>query len=724
MKKTVFTAVLICAGIAGAKGTVDTNLTSFSFSAQPAVSRWYNDYLSRFFTGRVTENATYSMEYKAIADVWLSGAFWDRQPVQLSTRNRLLNTPINSEGFISAQQHPANSLDIGWPFPVWPQVPGGHKGISAGWHFYDEPWPWELVIKNVRNHPKMYPDVMGAAAAKAWTLDQMTDGGLIPARRVWKLDAAGTHPSLTSPAGTTLDAYNCPYIQIRWSSSGAIDGEYTPYMEWLGGGESNWSETRRMYFYPEKTPLSESTGGLFHSSLPLYRHPEWTGRIERIRFTFPTDGTARTFFIHSIFSHWDTRHLVNNAIYIKAANEYFRWTGDYGFLRQIMPRLRTALRYMMDEGHALELDNIRCTWPGHDGRPGYDVDANGKKTFRIGHGKGGNYWDLLPMGWDDMYTTTHYYASLLVMAQLEELAAENPGWDVPAGVAKFDPAFLREHAAKVKENTNKKFWNDKDRRFTGCIDADGVVRDYGFTFVNLEAVYYGIASGGHAREIFKWINGERIVRNDTSRGKDIYIFRLAPRATTKRNVGWYGHSWTGPETLPFGGQVQDGGAVLGFSFYDVMSRIKILGADNAWKRLMEIYNWDDEVQKYGGYRKYYGDGKGGTTLQGGGTAGGIGIDFEFTESSMISAVIPFGFMGLNPDGNVLNIMPNLPKACPEMTVRNLRYHGTPLDVTVSAQRAEIQVKSAPPAELKIRFSGGEIITIRDAGRYLFERELK
>ena len=72
----------------------------------------------------------------------------------------------------------------------------------------------------------------------------------------------------------------------------------------------------------------------------------------------------------------------------------------------------------------------------------------------------------------------------------------------------------------------------------------------------------------------------------------------------------------------FGGQVQDGGAVLGFSFYDIMSRIKVFGSDNAWQRLMAIREWDEEVQKYGGYRKYYNDGKGGTTLQGGGTAGG------------------------------------------------------------------------------------------------------
>jgi hypothetical protein len=502
-----------------------------------------------------------------------------------------------------------------------------------------------------------------------------------------------------------LDSFNCPYIQLRWNFTGEFNAERTPYMEWIGEKDTDWSEARRMYFYPDKTGVITDATGMYHSILPLYRHPEWKGQIKRIRFCLAPGGSEQTFFVNSIFTHWDTRHLVNNAIYIKAAWEYFRWTGDLDFLRRILPNLRVALRYMTEEGHALEIGNIRCTWPGHDGRPGYDVAADGKKTFHNGHGKGGNYWDLLPLGWDDLYTTTHYYASLLVMARIEELVVRNPGWSMPWSFQALDPAFLRQHAVKVKETANQKFWNEKNGRFVGCVDADGVSYDYGFTFVNLEAVHYGIASDDHARQVLEWVNGDRKVFSDTSRGEDIYFYRLAPRATTKRNVEWYAFAWSGPETLPFGGQVQDGGAVLGFSFYDIMSRIKTLGADNAWKRLMEIRAWDEEVAAYGGYRKYYKDGKGGTTLQGGGTAGGVGIDFEFTESSMLSAVVPLGFMGIQPDGDVLNIEPNLPQACPEMTVRNLLYHGIPLDITVSSAHAQVILKTDPAAALTICFNG-------------------
>jgi hypothetical protein len=166
--------------------------------------------------------------------------------------------------------------------------------------------------------------------------------------------------------------------------------------------------------------------------------------------------------------------------------------------------------------------------------------------------------------------------------------------------------------------------------------------------------------------------------------------------------------------------VQDGGAVLGFSFYDVMSRIKTLGPDDAWARLMEIREWDEEVAAYGGYRKYYGDGKGGTTLQGGGTAGGIGVDFEFTESSMLSAVVPLGFMGLRPDGEVLNIEPDLPKDCPAMAVRNLLYQGVPMDVTVQTDQVNLRVHARPPSAFTVRFGGHEE-RVEEAGSYILNR---
>jgi len=702
------------------KGTFGENTTAFVFPDQPETATWYNGYMQSFFTNRVDIGTPlFPKEYLALSDSWMNGAFWDTARIQEHTRNDLLDAQMDEEGYLFAQQHGGTSHDLGWPFPHWVQVPGedGSEGVTAGWHFYDNPLEWEIVYNAAR---EWLPKHFSKKATKEWTLDGLKSKGINQEKNAWELQTTDGFPSLTSPEGVELDPFNCPFVQIRWNVEGKVDA-FRPYMEWMREGDTDWSASRRMNFYPDWFRDYSNDTGMFHSMLPLYQHPEWNGKITRLRVCMSaSDSPPETFYVRSIFTHWDTRHLVNNAIYIKAAWEYFRWTGDTAFLREILPRLRIAMRYMMEEGHGLELNHIRCTWHGHDGRPGYTVNTDGTKTFHPGHGKGGNYWDLLPLGWDDMYTTTHYYASLVAMAQIEQAVAEHPGWVMPRGFQSLEPDFLREHAAQVKETTNRKFWNERDGRFVGCIDADGIPHDYGFTFINLEAIHYGIANETNATQIMGWIDGKREVEDDTSVGSDIYTYHLAPRATTKRNIEWYAHVWTGPESLPFGGQVQDGGAVLGFSFYDIMSRIKTIGPDNAWARLIEIRKWDQEVAAYGGYRKYYGDGKGSSTLQGGGTAGGIGIDAEFTESSMLSAVIPLGFMGLRPDGGVLNIEPNLPADCPAMAVRNLLYQGVRMDVAVQNDQVNIRVYSRPAASFTIRF-GTQEKQVEEAGRYTLSR---
>ncbi len=709
MKKWILCVVLMAVVPTFGQGTVGDEVTQFEFADCPQAAEWYNGYVQSFFTNRIDIGPTiFPREYLAIADSWLNDAQREELSIQQFTRNSLLNDKLGDDGYVAAQQHGASSHDLGWPFPHWVQVPGtnGFRGVTAGWHFYDEKLGWEICYDAAR---EFAPEHFGEAASRAWKLDGLTSLGIFEPKHAWKLMATGKTPLLTSPASVTLDPFNCPFIQIRWKAEcegGAI--------EWMREGDTEWSKKRRLAFsadWLDGAGRSESTG-MFHSIIPLHGHSLWNGKITRIRFVFQGLEKDETLLVRSIFTHWDTRHLVNNAIYVKSAFEYYRWTGDKAFLETMMPRLRTAMRYMMNEGGGLKFNHIRCDFHGHDGRPGYDVNPDGTKTWHVGHGKGGNYWDLLPFGWDDMYTTTHYYGALLAMAQLEERycragmvenlpAAAGRSATVPA----LQPDFLRKHASLVKAVTNQKFWNEQAGRFVGTIDADGIPHDYGFTFVNLEAIHYGIATEQHAKRILEWISGERTVEGDTSTGADIYNYRLAPRATTKRNVEWYAHAWTGPETLPFGGQVQDGGAVLGFSFYDIMSRIKTRGADDAWKRLMSIREWDEEVAAYGGYRKYYGDGKGGTTLQGGGTAGGVGIDFEFTESSMLSAVVPLGFMGLRPDGQVLLIEPNLPQACPRMTIRNLLYRGVPMDITVSADAVKITVHQTPKEPLPVYFKG-------------------
>lgn len=126
--------------------------------------------------------------------------------------------------------------------------------------------------------------------------------------------------------------------------------------------------------------------------------------------------------------------------------------------------------------------------------------------------------------------------------------------------------------------------------------------DYGFIMFNLEAVAEGIATPEQAEQVMSWVNGDRIVQADIQKNEQdyaagkkgtavnedgslsidgtlgIYDFEFAPRSTTVKNYNQYVWAWGG--TNEFGGQVQDGGAIMYVSYYDIMSRIKTRGADD------------------------------------------------------------------------------------------------------------------------------------------------
>ena len=367
--------------------------------------------------------------------------------------------------------------------------------------------------------------------------------------------------------------------------------------------------------------------------------------------------------------------------------------------------MRTAMRYLMTEHQTLERKVVFTGWVGHDGRAGYTRNPDGSKNFAFGHGIGNNYWDILPFGCLDCYATIQYYDALQTMLRVERDILANPAWEVPRGALAFDPEMLSRHAADVKAEGNRLFWGETNGRFFACIDADGQSHDYGFTFLNCEAVYYNFATPEHARAILAWLNGDRVVAGDTAQGSDIYHWRFAPRATTKRNLDWYFWAWSSPESIPLGGQVQDGGAVLGFSYHDLMARLKTLGPDNAWKRLQEVLRWFKEVQAAGGYRKYY-NGQREGSMQGGGTAGGLGLDMEFFESVMVPQVMLNGFLGFAPGADGFKIDPKLPTDWPELAIERIRFQNLLLDIRAKRDSIEIRKTGAAPEPLYVQLPPG------------------
>jgi len=153
--------------------------------------------------------------------------------------------------------------------------------------------------------------------------------------------------------------------------------------------------------------------------------------------------------------------------------------------------------------------------------------------------------------------------------------------------------------------------------------------------------------------------------------------------------------WPEPEKIPFGWQVQDGGSVFGFTFHDLMARLRTNGPDDAWKRLEEILIWFGEVQQAGGYRSYY-TGENAAergTLQGGGPPGGLGIDQEFYEILLVPLIMTEGFLGMSVSPDRIRFAPQLPKDWPSLEVGRTQYHDWLLNAKATHDSLTLDLKA-------------------------------
>ncbi len=414
---------------------------------------------------------------------------------------------MDPEGYVATHQHKGLAHQLGWPFPTWWQG----QPLAWGWHFGMPETKYAWGGKPVNQD--------------GWTVEGAKDAGI--ADNFWNLELSSAGAAIIAPMWK-IDAYNSPFIQMRWKAKGLEHSQ--PSLEWCTEAAPEFGGDRKMYFDPAK----ESEGVVF-TMIPVYRSPEWKGNITRMRVNFgnPPGATAG---IEALFSQYDTRHTINNPNFIRGCCNYFMWTRDLNFLRANIERMRLAQLYSMDELGARKENCIAAPWVGHDGRSGLEITPEGKKIVHKGRGIGNNYWDLLPMGYKDAYGTIHYYNELMKFAELEEEIEKHPEWNIPRGPLRMSARELRKHAEEVKTFAGKIFWNETTGRFTSGVDIDGKAYDYGFTFINLDAIAYDFATQDQAKKIVDWIAGKRIVDGDTSQGEDIYHWRFGPRSTTKRNI--------------------------------------------------------------------------------------------------------------------------------------------------------------------------------------------
>ncbi|TAN36698.1 MAG: hypothetical protein EPN23_07770 [Verrucomicrobia bacterium] len=299
-----------------------------------------------------------------------------------------------------------------------------------------------------------------------------------------------------------------------------------------------------------------------------------------------------------------------------------------------------------------------------------DPENDGTST-----GLSDNYWDAWRFGYKSAYENALFYDSLLKMAMLEEYLGETR--------AAND---YRALAGKVREQFNRLFWDEAKGRYIATIDRLGNRHDYGFTFVNLEAMAYGVVPEERGRRILAWLDGQRIIAGETSTGADIYHFRIAPRANTVAAESvqptWW-DNWAmevGKDRMgAYGIQLQNGGTIFYVSYFDLLARLKAAGIANAMQRMDVIVNEFGKDQ----LRRQLGNRFGSTHV--------VGILREFPESGLVPLFYLHGILGIQPVADGLVIAPHLPDGWSFAEVTEYHYAGEVYQIRVERNATQARI---------------------------------
>lgn len=379
-------------------------------------------------------------------------------------------------------------------------------------------------------------------------------------------------------------------------------------------------------------------------------------------------------------SLYDTRHATTNPNYLTALYRMWTWEGNNTWLAAQQSRARSATAWMLRQ----------LVSPAQVGLPGIFPAAEGLYLcdFEGHHGADGgigtNYWDILPFGWLSAFENALVHEALVDVAQMEAC------WGNASG-----EAMLLAAAAKLKTAYNQVFWDDMKGRYVGCVDKFGGVHDYGFTFVNTQAITCGLANASQVHRIYAWMELE-----PTSSGKaDTFTrWQTAPIANTDVNhhaalnrtidEDWWvkeGIVGTGtPIAGPWGPQLQDGGMSMYTSYHDLVARARFLGADDFAGRLKGILDrWGYPDRSCGGKPLYLGE----VPQQEEG--GSVGTDFPFPESGIVATATIHGLLNATPRWNsvvpgfCLSLTPLLPSTWNSYRITRLRFGSVSMNVTVN-----------------------------------------
>ncbi len=426
--------------------------------------------------------------------------------------------------------------------------------------------------------------------------------------------------------------------------------------------------------------------------------PKWREALRGYLVNWPQaeDGYLWTWGSEEGWPTHHVRHNENNGKYIMAACKYYCWQGGLAFLDskdETTTQSRQPNQSDASEGRTV-LEKIRAAMAYQlttlEGRSGLAIVTDPKCDGTV-DGMPSDYWDNFRFGYKSAYVNIYFYGSLVAMADLEESLGED---------ARSEE--LRALAARVRQEFGKTFWDEDKGRFIGCIDKTGRTWDFGFTYLNLEAVAYGLATQSQAIRIFEWLDGKRIIASDKQQvgermtgaiGTEIYDLGWAPRSTTRavESIQVDGKYWwwhlnnriTVDGNASYGEHLENGGAIFYVSHYDLMARLRTFGPDNAWSRFDAILCEfrKDQLKRDPKNNK--------------GAAWKWGIIGEFPESGLVPATVALGFMGLDATADALVVRPRLPGALPWLTVHHVNYRGGVYSIRADAETIRIKTMAAP-----------------------------
>lgn len=520
------------------------------------------------------------------------------------------------------------------------------------------------------------------------------------------------------------------------------------YIWYKNDAKEGWTEEKRVSV-GEEGFLDYAFTSVYEHILymPMYAQEGWSSdddkRIAQIKVEVKAkDGTTLTgkFGLNYVHSSFDTRHTNNNTLFISSLRLDYGYTGDVEFLKENIVKARKAMNFFMqmyDEERHL---NDQSYLYGHDGDKARPIDALYKK---VKNSLTNGYWDIMFMPAYDFQSNMYFYKALKDMAYLEKVAEElNLDVDKSLSTVKtaerqkgysvatydYDSASLTEIANDVLEALRAEtddeactgFFDKETGRFIAGYDVNGKKYDYGYTAWNMEAVVAGIATDAQAKSIMDWISGRRIVESDRgtedavgSVGEDIYFYELAPRTITKNETGLYNGVYDDIKHVYGTQQCQFGGAIMYTSYYDLMARMSVYGAEDAFSRLKGIQAWYEKVYDYSVkynvskqdfYWDYY-ESTGYTSQcswRTGGVGGTIGIEGEFLESLLPVAAVPYAFFGLQGNGDVLNVSPELPDSLSYWKIENLAFNFVKYDLTATRNSVSINSVRGDASGLTVR----------------------